>query len=98
PAVPICLDEREGKREERPCRRRKSEEIEAPIRRCVARLGHEQPGGGEPDDADRDVDVEDPVPVDRFDQRPADEWAERETDSGDADPDPDRGRALTRME
>ena len=48
--------------------------------------------------AERNVDVEDPVPVDRLDERSADERPERKSDRRDAHPDPDRRRPLSRME
>ena len=50
------------------------------------------------DHADRDVDEEDPVPVDVLGDQAADERADREGERGDAGPDADRRSPLLRRE
>ena len=69
-------------------------EVEALLVRGVLRLADDQPGRDEADEADGDVDVEDPVPADVLGDQAADERADRERHRRDAGPDPERGAAL----
>ena len=80
------------------CGQGEPREVEGPVERAIARLRHEQQRGDDACRTERHVDVEDPVPVDRLDQRSADERPEREPDRRDADPDPDRRRPFPGME
>src|SRR6478735_7568160 len=59
--------------------------------RGVLGLGDDQPSGDEADEADRDVDVEDPVRADVLRDQATDEWADSERHRGDAGPDAGRG-------
>ena len=97
PAVRVRLDEPVREREEADRGRRETGQVE-PLVRLVARLVDEQEAGGDGQDADGDVDEEDPAPVDVLGQQPADERADRERERRDAGPDADRGAALAGRE
>ena len=71
----------------------RADAVRARRRVALADLGQERAPGDDRGDADRDVDDEDPAPVD-LDQQPADRRAERGGDAADRRPDPDRDRAL----
>ena len=98
PAVRVRLDQRVAEREEAQCGRHQPRNIRALLLRGVPRLVDEDEGREDPEHADRDVDVEDPVPVDPLGDDTADERADRERERGDAGPDPDRGASLPRRE
>ena len=64
--------------------------------RLVARLVDEEVARDDPEDPDRDVDEEDPAPVEVFGDEPADEGADRKSERRGSGPDADRGPTLTR--
>jgi hypothetical protein len=66
--------------------------------RGVARLVDQQERRGDRDRPDRNVDVEDPVPVDVLGDEPTGEGADRERKRRDSRPDADRRAALARRE
>ena len=97
PAVFVRLDQAVRQREQRDRRCHESGQVE-PLLGRVPRLVDEDPRREDAEDSDRDVDVEDPAPVDVLGDRAADERAERERHRGYAGPDSDRSPALPRWE
>ena len=91
---PVPLDERITEREEEPDRGDKAREVDALLGRGVARLADHELRDDDRERADRDVDEEDPVPVDVLRDQATAERPDRQRQRRDAGPDPDRRSAL----
>ena len=98
PAVVVPLDQRIREPEEADRRGDKSRQIEALLLRLVTALGDDEARDDDARDPDRDVDEEDPAPVDLLGEDAADQRADRKRHRGHADPDADRCSALPRWE
>ena len=97
PAVVVRLDQRIGQREQAERGGGEAGEVEALVR-LVPRLVDEEEARCDPEDADRDVHEEDPVPREVLGDETADEGPDRERQGRDTRPDPDGSAPLPRRE
>ena len=98
PAMAVPLDERVAEREEEADRGHETREVDALLGGGVPRLADRELRDHDPEHADRDVDEEDPVPVQVLHDQAAAERADRQRERRHSGPDPDRLPALLRRE
>jgi hypothetical protein len=98
PPVFVRLDERVGECEEPDPGGEEPRQVETLLGRRVPRLVDDEPGDDDRQDADGNVDEEDPVPADVLCDETADQRSDRQGQRGDARPDADRHPALPRRE
>src|SRR5439155_19090727 len=98
PAVVVRLDQRVAQGEKAERGAEEPGYVWTLLVRGVARLVDERERREDAEHADRNVDVEDPVPVDALGDQAADEGADREGERRHARPDADRRAALARRE
>ena len=91
PAVGVAARRRPHDAEQAAAREREAGQVERHLR--AAALGQAARGERGGRQADRDVDPEDPVPVERLDDDAAEQRPERDADAGDRRPQAERGRA-----
>ena len=96
PAVPRGLDDGPDQQADARDRQQRAERVE-PARLRVARLGQQPHPGGQRDDHDGHVDVEDRAPGEVPQQQAAGHRPDRDGQAGHARPDADGGGALARV-